>query len=141
MPSQNDDLKRSFFQRLFGKSATPEPLDTGCWSFSSDHITLDLDLTPELSKTGTAVRLEGRDLPVRVLVVHGDDGNYYAFDNCCRHGKRRLDPVPGSGTIQCCSIGKSTHDYRGRLLRGSAEEDLPTFATRLESNSLIITLP
>jgi nitrite reductase/ring-hydroxylating ferredoxin subunit len=53
-----------------------------------------------------------------VLVIQGDDGEYYAFKNRCTHGKRRLDPMPAIQQVQCCSIGKSTFDYGERRFPG-----------------------
>ena len=43
-------------------------------------------------------------ITARTLVVHGDDGTFHAFANRCRHMGRRLDPVPGTETVQCCSV-------------------------------------
>ena len=87
-------LNRSFFQRIFGLPATQKPLDPQCWSFSDGKITIDLKRATELKKPGGALRLEGNGLPMRVLVIRGDDGKFHAFHNRCTHmGHRRLDPV------------------------------------------------
>jgi len=103
-------LDRSFFQRIFGTPATSKPLDPQCWSFSEGKILIDLNRASELKKVGGALRLEGGGLPIRVLVIRGNDGKFHAFHNRCTHiGHRRVDPVPGTGTVQCCSVGKSTY--------------------------------
>lgn len=133
-------LKRSFWQRLLGKPVTSPPLDASCWSYSEERVVLDLARAPELSKTGGAVRLEGGALPKRVLVVHGDDGEFYAFCNQCGHGGRRLDPVPESNTIQCCSVGKSTYSYEGQVLAGPAQKPVVPFPVRRVDSLLEITL-
>ena len=102
-------LNRGFFQRIFGLPATQKPLDPQCWSFSDGKIMIDLKRATELKKPGGALRLEGGELSMRVLVIRGDDGKFHAFLNRCTHiGHRRLDPVLGTGSIQCCSVGKST---------------------------------
>lgn len=137
-PDASKRLKRNVFQRLFGKCATMEPVDKSCWSYTDGRLVIDLARLPELYSKGSAVRLEGADLPERVLLVHGDDGNYYAFKNCCTHGGRRLDAVPGAGTIQCCSVGKSTFDYSGRLLAGSAKGDVAAFAVQVEGETVVV---
>ena len=63
--------------------------------------------------------MEGKNMPNRVLVVHGEDGEYRAFHNQCTHlGHRRLDPVPGTNTVQCCSVNKSTYDTEGTKIYG-----------------------
>ncbi len=63
---------------------------------------------------GSGVRLEGKGLDPRLLVFHGDDGQYHAIDNRCTHMGRRIDTIAGSGTIQCCSVSKSTFTYDGQ---------------------------
>ncbi|MCP4220143.1 MAG: Rieske 2Fe-2S domain-containing protein [bacterium] len=132
-------LKRSFFQRILGICATKPPSDEGCWDFSDGKITVDLDKAPELSSPNGAVRLESKDLSERVLLVRGDDG-YHAFLNCCTHMGRRMDPVPGANTIQCCSIGKSTFTYEGGPISGTAQKKVHTLPVTLEEGKLVITL-
>ena len=134
-------LKRNFIQRLFGICATREPADGACWTFEKGRVTLDLALAPELAAPGGAVRLEKRKgLPERVLVFHGTDNAFHAFVNRCSHAGRRLDPVPGSGQVQCCSIGKSTFDYRGARLSGSAKKPVNPCKVSLEQGRLLIDL-
>ncbi len=140
-PSKIKFLKRSFFQRILGKCVTSLPADPGCWTYSEGVVTLDLQRAPELSKPGAALRIEGEGLPKRVLLVHGDDGQYHAFCNQCSHGGRRLDPVAETGTVQCCSVGKSTFTYEGRLVFGSAKKDIAAFPLREEDRKLLIDLP
>lgn len=133
-------LKRSFWQRLLGKPVTSLPLDASCWSFSEGNVVVDLSRAPELAKTGSAIRIEGKDLPKRILVVHGDDGEYYAFCNQCGHGGRRLDPVPESNTIQCCSVGKSTYSYEGAVMAGPSKKPVTLFPVSRAENLLEITV-
>ena len=133
-------LKRSFFQRILGIPATGLPADEGCWTYSNGRIEIDLGRAPELSATGGSLRLEEKNLPERVLVVRGDDDDYHAFRNRCRHMGRRLDPVPGTGTVQCCSISKSTYDYEGTVLSGPAGEALDVHRIETGNGTLLITL-
>lgn len=140
MPNPEKDLKRGFWQRLLGKPATPLPQNPDCWSHADNRITVDLSRAPELSAPGGALRIESESLPQRVLLIHGDDGNFHAFHNCCTHGKRRLDPVPGAETVQCCSIGKSTFTYDGKLQRGSAKEDIPIYPITVGDGKVVVEL-
>ena len=133
-------LKLSFFQRLFGKPATSEPTDKGCWIYGNNRIEIDLSRVPELAERGQGIRLEGKNLPRRILVIRGENGAYHAFDNRCQHMGRRLDPVPGSETIQCCSISKSTYDYNGNPLFGPAKKTVTALDTRIDGGKLIVTL-
>jgi nitrite reductase/ring-hydroxylating ferredoxin subunit len=134
-------LNRSFFQRLFGIPATPQPRVPGCWSRAGETIVIDLDKAPELDRPSGALRLEGGGLPIRVLVVHGQDGKYHAFHNRCTHlGHRRLDPVPGTATVQCCSVNKSTYAYDGPTLFGPAPRPITVFPVEREGGRLVVRL-
>lgn len=129
-----------FLRRIFGISLTKEPSDSDCWRLTNGQIEIDLARAPELKEKGTAIRLEKKGLKLRVLLVHGDDGRYYAFHNRCTHAGRRVDPLPGTSTVQCCSVGKSTWDYEGKLLSGSAKEPLPTFPVKVMDGEVIIKI-
>lgn len=133
-------LKRSVFQRLFGRPATGGPADEGCWTYVDNRIEIDLSRAPELAEKGHGIRLEGKNLPRRILVIRGEDSTYHAFENRCQHMGRRLDPVPGSETIQCCSVSKSTYDYNGNPLFGPAKKTVTTLNAKAEKEKLVVTL-
>jgi nitrite reductase/ring-hydroxylating ferredoxin subunit len=133
-------LKRSVFQRLLGRPVTGKPADEGCWMYRDNRIEIDLSRAPELAENGHGIRLEGKNLPRRILVILGEDDAYHAFDNRCQHMGRRLDPVPGSETIQCCSVSKSTYDYSGNPLFGPAKKTVPALDTKVDEGTLIVTL-
>lgn len=134
-----EKLKRSFFQRILGRPATPLPENNDFWSFSEGKVTVDLSLATALARPGGAVRLEG-NLPKRILVVHGEDGEYRAYENKCTHMGRRVDPVPGHGTIQCCSVGASTFDLDGGMVAGSAKDPLKTHPVSVDETMLTIRI-
>jgi len=127
-------------KRLFGICETSPPADESCWKVSGGKLEIDLGRAPELSKPGGAVRLEGDTLPERVLVFHGEDGDFHAFHNKCSHAGRRLDPVAGEPGVMCCSIGKSTFDYQGRLLSGMAKGDVRVFSIEKAEGSLVVDI-
>jgi len=133
-------LDRGFFSRLLGQCATAEPKDSGCWSYSGGRVVIEVARAPELSAKNAAIRLEGRGLPNRMLVVHCDDGQYRAVRNECTHAGRRLDPVPGTRTVQCCSIGKSTFDYDGRVLYGPASRPTKWYPAKQENGRIVISV-
>jgi nitrite reductase/ring-hydroxylating ferredoxin subunit len=129
------------FKRLLGICATQVPANSGCWTYANGKLEVLLDKAPELSQKGGAVRLEGPSLPKRVLVVHGQDGAFHAFPNRCTHiGHRRIDPVPGEDKIRCCSVGKSTFEYSGKLISGSAKESLVPLALESDGGKLVISV-
>jgi Rieske Fe-S protein len=133
-------LKRSILQRLLGISASKPPADQGCWTFADRSIEIDLSRVPELSEPGRAIRLEKKNLPERILIVRGEDGRFHAFRNRCKHMGRRLDPVPGTQTVQCCSVNKTTYDYGGKVLFGPAREPLEVRQVEIREGRLIVKL-
>jgi nitrite reductase/ring-hydroxylating ferredoxin subunit len=134
-------LKRNFFQRILGIPATPQPTDSDSWTYDGTKIVLHLDKTPEIQEPGGAIRLEGGGLPMRVLVMRDENGHVHAFENRCTHGgHRRLDPVPGTDTVQCCSVGKSTYDFSGKKIYGPAPGDIATLRTEFHEKELVIKM-
>ena len=131
-------LRRSIIQRLFGICATKPPSDAGCWTFQGRNAAVDLGRVPELAEPNRAIRLEKKGVPDRFLLIHGDDGRYYAFKNRCMHGGRRLDPIPGTQHVQCCSIGRSTYDYSGKVLSGPAKGTLEVLPVSIEDGRAVI---
>lgn len=127
-------------KRIFGICETAPPADAACWEYTGAQVRLDLSRAPELGRPGAAVRLEGGGLPVRMLVIHGQDGNFHAFANRCTHMGRRIDPLAGADRIECCSVSKSTFGYDGNPLGGAARKPLRVFAVTQSGNELKITL-
>lgn len=132
---------RSFFQRLFGIPATGRPHHPDCWRYAEGELVVDLDKATELARRGSGLRFEGSGLPRRVLVVHGEDGGFRAFHNRCTHlGHRRVDPVPGTRTLQCCSVGASTYTEDGTRIGGPAPGPIDTFPTEQRGRQLFVRL-
>ncbi len=129
--------ERTFFQRIFGISATACAAE-GSWTLDGKNLKIDPGKLPGLSSPGTGVRIEGKGLPERILLIHGTDGEFHAFRNRCTHGGRRLDSS-GDG-VQCCSVGKSFFDINGTIMSGSAKKNLKKFKIRRENNYIIIEL-
>lgn len=142
MGSPDRDAKNSMglWRRILGRCLTREAADRSCWSYAEGQLTVNLERVPELAGRGSGVRIEGGGLPARILLVRGDDGELYAFRNACTHAGRRLDPVPGAGTIQCCSVGKSTFDYRGARLKGSGKADVTAYPVAASGQLAVIAL-
>ncbi len=134
-------VDRNFFQRLLGIPATPKPENPDAWNYLNGKLTIDLSKAPELNSVGGAFRAEGNGLPVRVLVVRGENDDYRAYQNRCTHlGHRRLDPVPGTNTVQCCSVNKSTYDEQGNKIYGPAPEPIKTYPVEKQDDKLVITV-
>lgn len=129
-----------FIDRLLGKPLTQPPQIEDAWTHIDGELRLDLSKLPEISELGSAVRIEGDVLADPILVVLGDDGEYYAFKNACTHAGRMIDPLSGTMTLQCCSASKSTYDYEGKVLSGPAKGPLTSYALVVEEGYLVISL-
>lgn len=134
-------LKRSLWQRIFGISATNQPQNEKGWQYHSGELVIDLKKIPELTQPGNSVRFEGGTLPKRVLVVFGADEQYRAFHNRCTHiGHRRLDYVPETETVQCCSVNKSTYTFAGKKIHGPNPKPIETFSLEKKGDQLAVRL-
>ena len=108
---------------------------------SEGRVTVDLSKAPELNKQAGALRLEGKGLPKRVLLVRAEDGRLHALHNRCSHlGHRRLDPVPGTATLQCCSVNKSTYDLTGKNIYGPAPRPIETYPLEVDGETVTIRI-
>ena len=133
-------LKRNFLQRILGVSATKPPSDEGCWTYVDGKVAVDLKRVPEIAEPSRAVRLEGKGCPKRVLLFHGEDGEYHAVCNKCSHAGRRVDPDPATGKLQCCSVNKSTYECDGKPLHGPAKNHLIPFEVEQQDDTLTIAV-
>ncbi|MFH1136934.1 MAG: Rieske 2Fe-2S domain-containing protein [Pseudomonadota bacterium] len=126
--------------RILGLCQTKPPRDPNCWRYENGLVEISLAAAHELSIPGGAIRLEGRGLPMRVLVFLGKGGRFFAFHNRCTHAGRRLDPLPGLDRVQCCSVGKTTFDLDGRALSGSGKKNATKLSTTQRDGKLFVDL-
>jgi nitrite reductase/ring-hydroxylating ferredoxin subunit len=138
--SERGKTRMGIFKRIFGICETKPPEDAESWNYSGGRIYVDLNRVPELSAPGSGVRLEGGDLPARILVIHGNDDNFYAYKNTCQHKGRRIDPYPETFSLRCCSVSKATYDYSGKVISGPADGPLEKYLTHEENGTLAILL-
>ncbi len=128
-------------KKIFGICNTKPPTDETCWRYSDGKIEIGLDLAPELSNKGGAVRLEGRGLPGKILVFHGNDNAFHALKNKCTHiGGRRVDPMGDAETIKCCSVMGTTYNYEGDVISGPSKTPLTTYKTEKKDGKIIVSL-
>jgi nitrite reductase/ring-hydroxylating ferredoxin subunit len=125
-------------KKIFGICETKKPEDPGCWIISGGRVEIDLKRAGELSRQGGAIRLEGKSLADRILVIRGDNGLFYAYKNKCTHMGRRIDPVSGSQYVRCCSVMGSSFGVTGEVVSGPAKGALKYFKVKIEDNKLNI---
>jgi len=131
-------VKLDFIKRIFGICETGKTEDSNSWKFSNGKVEIEWARVPELRKPCGAVRLEGRGLPERILVIYGIDGQFHAFRNRCSYWGRRLDPVAGDAAVRCCSLFRSTFDYAGNVMSGPAKESLRKYRVEIRKCKVII---
>ena len=126
------------FKKIFGICETKKPKDPGCWTFSDGRVEIDLNRAGELSMPYRSIRLEGKGLAGRILVIRDDTGKFHAYNNRCTHMGRRIDPVSGSQHIRCCSVMGSRFGITGEVVDGPAKGALKNFEVKIEDNKLNI---
>jgi len=127
-------------KKIFGICETKKPKDPGCWTFSDGRVEIDLNRAGELSMPYRSIRLEGKGLADRILVIRDDSGRFHAYSNKCTHMGRRIDPVPGSSDVRCCSVMGSRFGITGEVLSGPAKGALKIFEVKIEDNKLNIDM-
>ena len=127
------------FKAILGKCETKE-LDPGLWSLENGAVRIKLGEVAELAAKGGAIYLKGKGLDAPVLIVRTEDDRYLAFANKCTHGGRKLDHRPDESKLRCCSIGHSTFDYEGNLIKGSGKGPIAKYSTEISGADLIVKL-
>jgi nitrite reductase/ring-hydroxylating ferredoxin subunit len=128
------------FKRVIGISRTKRPEDPKCWKYSRGRIVIQWGRAPELRAPCGSIRLEGRGLPEKVLVMYGMDGQFHAFQNKCPHCGRRLDPVTGSTTVGCCGLFPLEFDYAGNETPEQGKDFLKTYNVETNKCTVIVHL-
>ncbi len=126
-------------KRIFGICETKPPADPGCWDHGNGKITIDLRRAPELKTPHGAVRLEGRGLQDRLMIYHDPDGGFKAVKNKCTHMGRRIDPLPGTENLRCCSVSKTTFGPNGEVLSGPGKGPLSLLKLTVVDQRVIIS--
>jgi len=75
-----------------------------------------------------------------ILAEHNSDDTYKALSGLCTHQSCIVSDFDGSNSVFVCPCHGSQFDLNGNVKQGPASNKLRTYSTRLENNSLIITL-
>jgi nitrite reductase/ring-hydroxylating ferredoxin subunit len=91
-----------------------------------------------LADLATGQRLAVWISGVKVLLL-SIGGTIYAVDEQCTHMKCSLLTGPVRGTIVACPCHQAEFDLRnGRVLKGPATVDLPTYAVKVEGDEVLV---
>jgi 3-phenylpropionate/trans-cinnamate dioxygenase ferredoxin component len=88
---------------------------------------------------GALLRVEVAD---RLICLANVDGAIYAVDDNCTHISGPLDQGELAGCVLTCPLHLARFDVRtGKVLRGPARDDLPTYAVRVEHGDVYVAVP
>ncbi|MGZ3679725.1 MAG: Rieske (2Fe-2S) protein [Ktedonobacterales bacterium] len=78
----------------------------------------------------------------RLICLARVDDQIYAVDDDCTHISGPLDQGELEGCVLTCPLHLACFDVRtGKVLRGPARDDLPTYAVRIEGDDVLIAEP
>ena len=78
----------------------------------------------------------------RLVCLANVDGAIYAVDDDCTHISGPLDQGELEGCILTCPLHLARFDVcTGKVLRGPAREDLPTYAVHIEGGDIYVAEP
>jgi 3-phenylpropionate/trans-cinnamate dioxygenase ferredoxin component len=78
----------------------------------------------------------------RLICLARVDDQVYAVDDDCTHISGPLDQGDLEGCVLTCPLHLARFDVRtGKVLRGPARDDLPTYAVRIEGDDVLVAEP
>ena len=125
------------FKSIFGICNSPK-LNETLWHYENNVITIEESVFNDQNAAG--VYMKGQGLLKPVLLYRGDDDALHAVQSVCPHAKRKIDPIPGSGKLRCCSLMHSTFDYNGKKLSGPAHGDLTIYPISQQNGQIQIAI-
>jgi nitrite reductase/ring-hydroxylating ferredoxin subunit len=88
---------------------------------------------------GTLLRVE---VAGRLVCLANVEGAIYAVDDDCTHISGPLDQGELEGCVLTCPLHLARFDVRtGKVLRGPARDDLPTFRVRVVDGEVYVAEP
>ena len=106
------------------------------------NIKISLDDVPELREKGCAMKLKVSRLgeETKIVLIHANDGQFYAVENKCAHMGRELDYKQGDEILRCTSFGHSQFELDGDRIKGPARNGIRTFPVSVTQNELVISI-
>jgi Rieske Fe-S protein len=119
--------------------AKSTPLSTIQGTVVSNEITIALASSPITNKNTQALVLYNNGNGA-ILVEHKSDDAYKALSGKCTHQSCNVSEYDGTSSVFVCPCHGSQFDLNGNVKQGPANSKLGSYSTRVENNSLIITL-
>jgi nitrite reductase/ring-hydroxylating ferredoxin subunit len=127
-------------KKIFGICETRKPNDPGCWTYSNGMVKIDLNRAGELSIPKSAIRIEGKGLADRILVIRDETGGFHAYKNRCTHMGRRIDPVPETSQVRCCSVMGSLFNEKGEIVSGPGKKNLVKYESFTDGSAMTVII-
>lgn len=119
--------------------ANGTPLSTIQGTVVNNEITIDIASSP-IANQNTRALVKYNNDNGSILVEHNSDDTYKALSGICTHQNCVVSEFDGSKSVFVCPCHGSQFDLNGNVKQGPASTKLSTYSTRVENNSLIISL-
>jgi Rieske Fe-S protein len=135
IPAVLSSFLESCKNTLIGPTAS-QIMPTLSGTLSGGYVTLNVDSSSPIAKTGTAalVNYNGGSL----LVDHPSASAYNALSSICTHQGCQITGFDSSSGQFICPCHGSTFDVNGKVTQGPAGSPLPKYQTQLNGTQLTI---
>ena len=119
--------------------ANTTPLSTIQGTVANNEIAVAIASSPIENKSTRALVLYNNGSGA-ILVEHNSDDTYKALSGICTHQSCVVSGFDDNSSRFVCPCHGSQFDLNGNVAQGPANRSLAEYNTRVENNSLIITL-
>ncbi len=109
-------------------------------SVSNNEISISLDASSPIAAKNTRAVVEYAGGSEAILAEHNSDDTFRAISGVCTHQGCFVTDYDGTNNVFVCPCHGSRFDLTGNVVQGPAPSKLIAYNTRVENNSLIITL-
>jgi Rieske Fe-S protein len=122
-------------------SSTP-PLPPGSYRLQDGLVRVDLSAVGALLGVGGAAKCTLEEVggsERKLIIVRPGEADYRAFANACTHNGKEVDYLHAEGLLACC--GRSSRfDLMGEVIKGPADDALPSYRVREKDEELVIEI-
>ena len=115
------------------------PLSTIQGTVLNSEITIALASSP-IENKNTRALVQYNNGNGAILAEHNSDDTYKALSGICTHRSCVISAFDGSNNVFVCPCHGSQFDLNGNVKQGPATNKLGSYSTRVENNSLVISL-
>jgi len=115
------------------------PLSTIQGTVVNNEISIAIASSP-IENKNTRALVKYNNGSGSILVEHNSDDTYKALSGICTHQNCTVSEFDGSNNVFVCPCHGSQFDLNGNVKQGPATTKLRSYNTRVENNTLIVTL-